>query len=195
MTHLIKRYGNRKLYDPQVSSYVTLDGIAALVRGGQDVRVIDNETGEDLTALVFAQIILEEEKRKSGILSLPVLRRIIGEGEERIRELLEQLDRGREAIGNVRDMAERGVERLVGRGGKQKTPSLIDDILAQPQRQLDALQREIDTQVRRSVQRLAGHPAVQGELERIKNSLRRLERRIARLQRLAANPAKRRRRS
>ena len=56
---LIKRYGNRKLYDTSESRYITLDEIARLVRSGNDVKVIDNENGDDLTAITFAQIILD----------------------------------------------------------------------------------------------------------------------------------------
>jgi len=171
MLRLIKRYGNRKLYDTQQSAYITLDAIAALVRGGHDVRVIDNDTGADLTALVFAQIIVEEQKKKSGsgLLSMPALRWIIQEGEARIQEFLERVDKSREAIDNVRDMAEKGVERLVKRSG---------ELLESPQRSLDALQRQIDSQVRRSVDAITGHPTVQGELNRIQTSLRRLEEQI-----------------
>lgn len=174
MVRLIKRYGNRKLYDTQNSAYITLDGIASLVRGGQDVRVIDNDTGEDLTALIFAQIIAEEQKKKSGsgLLSMPALRWIIQEGESRIQEFLERVDKSREAIDSVRGMAEKGVERLVKRSG---------ELLESPQRSLDALQRQIDTQVRRSVEAIAGHPAVKGELTRIQTSLHRLEEQIRRL--------------
>ncbi len=186
MVRLIKRYGNRKLYDTHASSYITLDGITTLVRQGEDVRVVDNDSGEDLTSLVFAQIILEEEKRKSGLLSLPALRWIIREGEARLSELRERVDKGREAIDNVRDIAEKSVGE-VGRG--------IRDILEKPQRQLDAIQHQIDNQVRRSVQRIAGHPTVQNELERIKMSLKRLERQIGRLQRQSNKPEKRPRRN
>ena len=63
---LIKRYGNRKLYDVEASRYVTLDAIRALVQGGEDVRVVDNDSGEDLTRLTLAQIIYEAEKKTNG---------------------------------------------------------------------------------------------------------------------------------
>ncbi len=69
MSRLIKRYGNRKLYDTQESRYVTLEVIASLVKQGEEVRVLDNDSGEDLTAVTFAQIILEEERRKHGPLA------------------------------------------------------------------------------------------------------------------------------
>jgi polyhydroxyalkanoate synthesis repressor PhaR len=61
--HLIKKYANRKLYDTQTSHYVTLDDIAALVRDGHEIEVIDRETGQDLTQVILSQIVLSEEKR------------------------------------------------------------------------------------------------------------------------------------
>jgi len=73
MAYVIKRYSNRKLYDTQESRYVTLEAIAAFVKAGEEVRVVDNDSGEDLTAVTFAQIILEEERRKNGFLPLPIL--------------------------------------------------------------------------------------------------------------------------
>jgi len=59
----IKRYSNRKLYDTKGKKYITLRGIAKLIEAGQDVEVIDNETGEDLTRVTFSQIIFEQQKR------------------------------------------------------------------------------------------------------------------------------------
>ena len=60
----IKRYSNRKLYDTEEKRYITLDQIAVLVRDGQDIKVIDNQSGEDLTTVTLSQILLEQEKRK-----------------------------------------------------------------------------------------------------------------------------------
>ena len=62
---IIKRYPNRKLYDVEESCYVTLEEIADLVRMGEEVRVFDNRTHEDLTSVTLAQIIFEEEKKRS----------------------------------------------------------------------------------------------------------------------------------
>ncbi|HJX66069.1 MAG TPA: polyhydroxyalkanoate synthesis regulator DNA-binding domain-containing protein [Polyangia bacterium] len=59
----IKRYSNRKLYDTHDSHYVTLQQIAGLIRNGDEIRVIDKTTQQDLTAATMAQIIFEEEKR------------------------------------------------------------------------------------------------------------------------------------
>jgi polyhydroxyalkanoate synthesis repressor PhaR len=61
--HLIKKYANRKLYDTRTSRYVTLDGIAQLVRDGHDIRVVDRDSGHDLTQVILSQIVLTEEKK------------------------------------------------------------------------------------------------------------------------------------
>ena len=64
--HLIKKYANRKLYDTRTSRYITLDEIAALVRDGHDIKVVDRDDGTDLTKVTLSQIVLSEEKRGPG---------------------------------------------------------------------------------------------------------------------------------
>ncbi len=59
----IRRYSNRKLYDTADSHYVTLQGLAALIRQGEEVQVVVHSTGADITASTMAQVIFEEEKR------------------------------------------------------------------------------------------------------------------------------------
>ena len=181
---LIKRYGNRKLYDVEASRYVTLEGIRALVHAGADVRVIDNDSGEDLTRLTFAQIIYEAEKRTNGGaggLSLPLLRRLVQFGDEAVRDLRRGVERGREALESVREAAEQRVHQLVGGRKRRKGASLLEEILEAPQRTLDDLQHRIDAQVRQSVERVTSHPTLRKEIQRIEQSLRQLEQRIGRI--------------
>ena len=66
MSVLVKRYANRKLYNTQTSRYITLKGIAELIDAGEDVRVIDNETGEDITNVALSQILVDHERSSSG---------------------------------------------------------------------------------------------------------------------------------
>ncbi len=183
---LIKRYGNRKLYDVEASRYVTLDGIRALVQAGQDVRVVDNDSGEDLTRVTFAQIIYEAEKKTNGGssgLSLPLLRRLVQFGDEAVRDLRRGVERGREALESVREAAGQRVKQLVGsrRRKGRKSPSLLEELLEAPQRTLDELQHRIDAQVRQSVERVTSHPALRKEIQRIERSLRQLEQRIGQI--------------
>lgn len=101
---IVKRYANRKLYDTTKSRYVTLDQVADLIRDGENVRIVDHRTGEDITSMTMAQIVFEREKRGR---SLPTgaLRSIIQQGEEALQFL-------RDKVGEVREGAERQMERI-----------------------------------------------------------------------------------
>src|SRR5688500_18513008 len=81
-TRIIKRYANRKLYDTEHSRYVTLDQISEMIRNGDDVKIVDNKTKEDLTTVTLAQIIFEEEKKQRSFLPLNAMRNIIQSGGE-----------------------------------------------------------------------------------------------------------------
>ena len=85
---IIKRYSNRKLYDTEHSRYVTLDQISEMIRAGDDVKIVDNKTKEDLTSITLAQIIFEEEKKQKSFLPLQAMRNIIQSGGESISHLV-----------------------------------------------------------------------------------------------------------
>jgi polyhydroxyalkanoate synthesis repressor PhaR len=74
----IKKYANRRLYDTESSSYITLDRLAAMIREGRDFEVVDAKTGEDITHQVLTQIIVDEESRGSTMLPVNFLRHLIG---------------------------------------------------------------------------------------------------------------------
>jgi len=76
----IKRYPNRKLYDLERKRYVTLDDIATLIQEGEDVQVVDHETGDDLTGITLSQIIFEREKKRSGFLPQSILTSLVRTG-------------------------------------------------------------------------------------------------------------------
>jgi polyhydroxyalkanoate synthesis repressor PhaR len=84
---IIKRYANRKLYDTQHSRYVTLEQISEMIRNGDDVKIVDNKTKEDLTSVTLAQIIFEEEKKQRSFLPLGAMRNIIQNGGEWFAEV------------------------------------------------------------------------------------------------------------
>ena len=81
MAYVIKRYANRKLYDPQKSQYVTLEELEEMIRAGREIAVIDATTGEDLTAMVLAQIILEKARSRRPSLPTAFLHQLIQYGE------------------------------------------------------------------------------------------------------------------
>ncbi len=100
---VIKRYSNRKLYDTKDSRYVTLLQIAEMVRGGEEVQIIDNNSKEDLTEVTLAQIIYEEKKANSRAVPLQTLKDLIHTRTEKV----------------LSDLREGPIGRLIP-GGKEK---------------------------------------------------------------------------
>ena len=74
---IIKKYENRRLYNTVTSQYINQEQVAQLVRDGHDVRVIDAATGEDITRLILAQIVLDDAKTPNSVFPLDVLRQMI----------------------------------------------------------------------------------------------------------------------
>jgi polyhydroxyalkanoate synthesis repressor PhaR len=107
MPILIKRYANRKLYNTKSSRYITLKGIAELLDEGEEVRVVDNETGEDITSVALSQILVDNERSNTrpsqGLLSqimerggdvlYDALKKGMGDATDRIGELEDRFRR------------------------------------------------------------------------------------------------------
>ena len=87
MPVMIKKYGNRRLYDGDASRYVTLTEIAAKIRGGTDVRVVDAKTGADLTQQTLTQVIVED-RNAAQLLPVPLLHQLIRMGDDALAEFL-----------------------------------------------------------------------------------------------------------
>ncbi len=94
MVRLIKRYESRKLYDTEESRYVSLDEIAAFVRRGQEVRVIDNASSEDVTSQTLTQIILEEGRNGRTRLPTELLHHLVRVGERALSSGVETVREG-----------------------------------------------------------------------------------------------------
>lgn len=74
---VIRKYGNRRLYDTNAKQYVNLDEIAHMIREGADVQVVDAKSGEDLTRSILTQIIVEDSRNRNGGLPLEILRELV----------------------------------------------------------------------------------------------------------------------
>ncbi|HEV7668746.1 MAG TPA: polyhydroxyalkanoate synthesis regulator DNA-binding domain-containing protein [Thermoanaerobaculia bacterium] len=94
MVRLIKRYESRKLYDTEESRYVGLDEIAAWVREGQEIRVVDNGSGTDVTPQTLTQIILDEGRKGTSFLPSDLLHDLVRIGERAVHAGKEQLAQG-----------------------------------------------------------------------------------------------------
>ncbi len=87
---LLKKYSNRRLYDTEKSAYVTLDHVMQAIRQGRRVAVSDAKSGEDVTAFILTQIILEESRKKNNLLPVPLLHLVIQYGENILSEFFEK---------------------------------------------------------------------------------------------------------
>jgi polyhydroxyalkanoate synthesis repressor PhaR len=94
MIRVVKRYGSRKLYDTEESRYVSLEDIGDFVRAGQEIKVVDNSTDDDVTAQMLMQVILEEGKRGTSLFTSHTLHDLIRRGERVVTSGVEQLQEG-----------------------------------------------------------------------------------------------------
>jgi polyhydroxyalkanoate synthesis repressor PhaR len=173
---VIKRYTNRKLYDTVESRYVTLDEIAEMIKGGADVKIVDNRTKEDLTSITLAQIIFEEEKKTSRT-SLKTLRDLIRHGGEVAQQLVEGTQaelRGR--VEAVRQAAEQRVQNLLSRG--QQTSDRAKEMVQTSQEAMVAFQRRVDERVRAAMEGMSNLSEARRQLEDVSARIEALERRL-----------------
>jgi polyhydroxyalkanoate synthesis repressor PhaR len=142
---VIKRYSNRKLYDTKDSRYVTLLQIGELVRGGEEVQIIDNNSKEDLTEVTLAQIIYEEQKANQKSLPLQTLKDLIHQRTENVLTSLREGPIGRLIPGNKPGEAgKEGVEAKEEAVKPPPKPSLVE----QAKGTIEDMQHKIDERVK-----------------------------------------------
>lgn len=142
---VIKRYANRKLYDMSESCYITHDEIANLVEAGEEVRIIDNKTKEDLTTRTLTQILFEKEKRNRRTLPLQTLRGLFQTSGDFIqRQIVQPVTTLREeAEGTVRKIIKRGKDEAeTDPDGTESTAAVSDSAANAPSAREDAASDE-----------------------------------------------------
>jgi polyhydroxyalkanoate synthesis repressor PhaR len=167
MTKIIKRYPNRKLYDTDRSTYVTLDEIEQMVKDGEDVKIIDNQSGEDITTVTLAHIIFEQEKSQNRMLPLSALRGIIQSGEDFITRL-------QQPVTQFRDEFRRRAEAI------EESGKAVRDFIESTQRSVDEMQRRMDERMRDAVDQLTHIPEMRRDIERMETRIRDMEQRLNR---------------
>jgi len=183
---VIKRYTNRKLYDTVESRYVTLDEIAQMIKAGAEVKIIDNRSKEDLTSVTLAQIIFEEEKKRSQM-PLGVLREIIRHGGEavagfyqekvgsRLTAGIEDVKTKTETLRENIEQRVRGVTQLLRREGDEKSP--VKDVLNAGQTAVEELRAKVEESVKQALESF-GSSTVAADVERLRGKIDALEKKI-----------------
>lgn len=171
---LIKRYPNRKLYDTEEKRYITLDGIADLIRQGEEVQVVDHTTEEDLTAVTLSQIIFEQEKRGGGFLPQSVLAGLVQAGGDTMNTLRRGLTAPLDLLRHVDEEIEKRLQLLVSRGemAREEAGRLRD--------KLTALGSEMGESAAAPGRRLFGSRPVpsRSEVEQLSNQIEELSSKI-----------------
>jgi polyhydroxyalkanoate synthesis repressor PhaR len=163
-TRIIKRYANRKLYDTEHSRYVTLDQISEMIRNGDDVKIVDNKTKEDLTTVTLAQIIFEEEKKQRSFLPLAAMRNIIQSGGEwfaeaqrRVQSILPGKRKdGKDGEHEDPQVDEHTVEHTDDDHGdeaatKKRSLAALREWVDHSKHRLDEWQRQVDSKIRGAI--------------------------------------------
>jgi polyhydroxyalkanoate synthesis repressor PhaR len=179
---LVKRYANRKLYDTQRSCYVTLDEIAEMIRTGDDVRVIDNKTKEDLTAVTFAQIIFESEKRMSRM-PLALLRGLIQSGNDALTDLVNRAVT--QPVQQLKAETEKMVERVVTRSeeAREEARAALRDLVQSSSNVVEEWQRRVDDRVGRTMGAMNHLVRVGQDLGELKDRMDGLEKKLSKHER------------
>lgn len=176
--HVIKRYSNRKLYDTESKQYITLEQIADLVRNGEDLQVIENTSGDDLTALTLSQIILEQEKKQKGFLPRSVLSALVEAGGKPISSIRQRLESPLGFLYQVDDEIERRIYLLIQRGeiAEEHGRKLRDQLMEQ--NPLLGSQHGIkDEDIRRALQKqdIPTNDDIQNLLEQIETLTKKID--------------------
>jgi polyhydroxyalkanoate synthesis repressor PhaR len=155
-TRIIKRYANRKLYDTEHSRYVTLDQISEMIRNGDDVKIVDNKTKEDLTTVTLAQIIFEEEKKQRSFLPLAAMRNIIQSGGEwfaeaqrRVQSILPGKRKDESALDA--ETPSEGTEPADENAMKKRSLASLREWVDHSMHRLDEWQKHVDTKIRTTI--------------------------------------------
>jgi polyhydroxyalkanoate synthesis repressor PhaR len=146
---VVTRYGNRKLYDPSARKYVTLDHLATMVAAGEDVRVVERATREDITSVVFAQVILELVRARAASIPDRVLAGIIRLASGPAAAWAEW-GGTHEAAARARQEAERIASGLLSRGRLtlDEALGLRQEIAGSVQRLLSGTQKGLESRLR-----------------------------------------------
>jgi len=198
-TRIIKRYANRKLYDTEHSRYVTLDQISEMIRNGDDVKIVDNKTKEDLTTVTLAQIIFEEEKKQRSFLPLNAMRNIIQSGGEwfaeaqrRVQSILPGKRKDGEpdtidgAIVETPAAADDGISATDEAMVKKRSLQSLREWVEHSKHRLDEWQKHVDDKIRGTIegisQSITPWAGVNKDVKNLADRIAELESKLAELE-------------
>jgi polyhydroxyalkanoate synthesis regulator protein len=148
-----------------------------MVRRGEEIRVVDNKTQEDLTAVTLTQIMLEEQKNKNNILPLSLCKDLIQEGGDRLSDWLHK---SRESLSSMRIEAEEHITKFIekGHGTKEESAQILKEWFANPHKTLDLIQKKIDERIGYFFGHVTGLEELEKQIQELERQLGHLEERL-----------------
>jgi polyhydroxyalkanoate synthesis repressor PhaR len=174
---LIKRYPNRKFYDTEDKQYVSLKDIASLVRAEEEIQVIDNKSGEDITTLTLSQILREQERRAS-FLPQSLLTSLIRTSSGGLKQLRKSFQASLKGLQVLEDEVQENIDALVDRGeiSLAEAQELREELLTRARRNQATLEQRISKEIEASLLRL--RVPTKSDLEALHNQLEKMEDKI-----------------
>ena len=175
---VIKRYTNRKLYDTEESRYVTLEEIAGMVKAGEEVQIVDNRTGKDLTEVTLAQILFEEQKKQTTRMPLGMLREIIRTSGSSITDFIQR--RLTQPVQSFKQEAERQVDKIVRRSEStvEEKARQVRDLFTSTQKALDDIQKKLDERIHNVFDAVGSRATFKEQLAALRKRIEDLETRL-----------------
>lgn len=156
--YIIKKYSNRKLYDTKEKKYVNLSEISRLIREGIDLKVIDNHSKEDITSLVLAQIIVEQEKTKKIMLPslLSPLRLLKRGGDSMMNLTKKMLLAGIGTLSLTKEKADKIADDLIKRGelSKSESKDFVVELLDMAEKEKDRIIEKIKPYIEKELEKM-----------------------------------------
>jgi len=175
---VIKRYTNRKLYDTEESRYVTLEEIAGMVKAGEEVQIVDNRTGKDLTEVTLAQILFEEQKKQTTRMPLGMLKEIIRTSGSSITDFIQR--RLTQPVQSFKQEAERQVDKIVRRSEStvEEKARQVRDLFTSTQKTLDDIQKKLDERIHNVFDAVGSRAKFKEQLAALRKRIEDLETRL-----------------
>jgi len=175
---VIKRYTNRKLYDTEESRYVTLEEIAGMVKAGEEVQIVDNRTGKDLTEVTLAQILFEEQKKQTTRMPLGMLKEIIRTSGSSITDFIQR--RLTQPVQSFKEEAERQVDKIVRRSEStvEEKARQVRDLFTSTQKALDDIQKKLDERIHNVFDAVGSRAKFKEQLAALRKRIEDLETRL-----------------
>ncbi len=178
MTRIIKRYSNRKCYDTETSRYINIEDIEELVRDEVDIKIIDNSTKEDITAIYLSKIIMTQEKRnKDRFTPMFLTREIQRRSKPMLEKFMGTYKKGSDILFKEYEQAKELIGKLLAEGVSEKdAKELVNNIIAMTKSSPKEVERFIDSRIKSTMSKL-GAPSEE-EIDELNRKLDELQKKL-----------------